>query len=123
MGMYVAVRGWLEVDHRQRPEVEQIIRAHDDGQYSGGWAFPAAPFNWTLYVFYGGDLRESGVDWLRDQVSELARLTPVDADEDLPAGFFLLSDERQRSTAWTIRDGTLAEAPAPPGLHWFAHRP
>lgn len=121
--MYVSVRGWLELDHRQRPQVERIIDAHRDGFYSGGWAFPAAPFNWSLYVFYGGDLRESAIGWLRDQVSELARVPPVDDDQDQPAGLFLLSDERQTSALWTVRDGRLDETPAPPQLRWFAQRP
>jgi hypothetical protein len=50
-------------------------------------------------VFYGGDLRESAVASFRDLVAELARLAPVDEDLDIPAGFFLLSDERQQSTS------------------------
>jgi hypothetical protein len=41
----------------------------------------------------------------------------------MPAGFFLLSDERQRSTAWTIRDAGLLESAAPQELRWFAQRP
>jgi len=122
MAMYVSVRGWLEVDHQQRSLVEQIIEAHRDGHYSGGWGFPTAPFNWQLYVFYGGDLRESAVGWLRDQVSEIARLPPVDDDQDMPVGFFLLSDERQTAVAWTIRDGRLDEAAAPTDLHWLTER-
>jgi hypothetical protein len=123
MGMYVAVRGWLEVDHAQRQQVERILAEYGEDAYAGGWAFPGKPFNWTLYVFYGGDIRESAVASLREQVAELARLEPVDADLDMPVGFFLLSDERQRSTSWTVRDGQVLEARAPAGLHWFAERP
>ncbi|WP_033442026.1 hypothetical protein [Saccharothrix sp. NRRL B-16314] len=122
MGMYVAVRGWIEFDHGQRPLVEEIVSGHGDG-YAGGWAFPAAPFNWTAYVFFGGDIREAAVASLRDRVAELARLDPVDDDLDMPAGFFLLSDERQRSVAWTVRDGRVVETPAPAELRWFARRP
>lgn len=121
--MFVAIRGWLELDHRQRPQVEQIIEAHHHEMYSGGWAFPVAPFNWQLYLFYGGDLRESAVGWLRDQVSEIAELPPTDDDHDRPAGFFLLEDERQTSVAWMIRDGRLDQLRPPPELHWFALRP
>jgi hypothetical protein len=123
MGMYVSVRGWLEVDRQQGQQVEKVIDRHRHDLYSGGWAFPAAPFNWTLYVFYGGDLRESELGWFRDQLSELATLPPVDDDLDLPAGLFLLSDERQTSTLWTVRNGQVDETPAPPDLHWFALRP
>jgi hypothetical protein len=121
--MYVAVRGWLEVDHKQREQVEQIVARHGQDAYPGGWAFPVKPFNWTLYVFYGGDIRESAVAPFRDLVAELARLAPVDEDLDMPDGFFLLSDERQQATAWTIRDGKLIETLAPAELRWFAERP
>ncbi|MEV6270913.1 hypothetical protein AB0L64_27370 [Kribbella sp. NPDC051936] len=123
MGMYVAVRGWLEVDHKQRQQVEQIVAKYGQHAYAGGWAFPVKPFNWTLYVFYGGDIRESAVASFRELVAELARLAPVDEDLDMPAGFFLLSDERQQSTSWTIRDGQLIETLAPAELRWFGERP
>lgn len=33
-------------------------RGHHRDVYSGGWAFPAAPFNWTLYLFCGGNIQE-----------------------------------------------------------------
>ena len=123
MGMYVAVRGWLEIDDEQRTAAERIIARHQDGFYSGGWTFPVKPFNWSLYLFYGGDIREVSVGWLYEQVAELARMDPVDEDNDMPAGFFLLSDERQRSFSWTIRDAQVIESVAPAELHWFAHRP
>jgi hypothetical protein len=56
VGMNASVRGWLEADHRQRQAVEPVIAAAHRDLYSGGWAFPKLPFNWTLYVFYGGDI-------------------------------------------------------------------
>lgn len=121
--MYVAVRGWIEVDHKQRQQVEQILARYSQDSYASGWAFPTKPFNWRLYVFYGGDIRESAVASFREQVAEVARLEPVDDDLDMPAGFFLLSDERQQSTSWTIRDGQLIETLAPAELHWLAERP
>jgi hypothetical protein len=68
MGMYVAVRGWLEFDHKQRQRVEETVAKYSWDAYSGGWAFPVQPFNWTLYVFYGGDIRESAVASFREQL-------------------------------------------------------
>lgn len=123
MGMYVSVRGWLEFNHEQREQVERILAKHGDDAYAGGWALPVRPFNWTLYVFYGGNIRELAVASFREQVAELARLGPVDDDLDMPAGFFLLSDERQQSTSWTVRDGLVVDALAPTELRWFAERP
>jgi hypothetical protein len=113
MGMYVSVRGWLEVDHRQREAIEAIIAAAYRDLYSGGWAFPARPFNWTLYVFYGGDIREAELPWLRDQVGQMAALPPADDDGDTPVGLFLLSDERMTAGIWEIRDRTIHDRPSP----------
>ncbi|MEV6712087.1 hypothetical protein AB0M48_08580 [Lentzea sp. NPDC051208] len=118
MGMYVGVRGWVEFTHEQREAVEQVLAARHHDLYSAGWAVPTRPFNSTLYVFYGGDIREQSADWLRAQVAELARL--VDADGDRPVGFFLLTDERREATAWTVRNGEVHEGAAPVELRGFA---
>jgi hypothetical protein len=118
MGMYVSARGWLEADHGQRKAIEAIIEAVHDDLYSGGWAFPVRPFNWSLYVFYGGDIRQSGVPWLRNQVSLIAALPPENDDGDMPAGFFVLTDERGDLTAWEVRDGQVHDRPAPE-LTWL----
>ncbi|USX51645.1 hypothetical protein [Lentzea sp. HUAS12] len=114
MGMYVGVRGWLEFAQEQRAAVEEVLAAHRHDPYSDGWSVPVRPFNWTLYVSYGGDVRESSVDWLRSQVAELARLR--DSEGDAPAGFFLLTDERERATAWFVKDGAVREGAAPAGF-------
>jgi hypothetical protein len=113
MGMYVSVRGWLEVGHRQREDVEAVIAAARRDLYSGGWAFPERPFNWTLYVFYGGDIREDVLPWLLKQVQDMAALPPVDDDGDMPVGLFVISDEQAQVSAWEVRDGTVRERPAP----------
>lgn len=116
--MYVSVRGWLEIAFPQRVTAEQIIQRHRHDPYSGGWAFPAAPFNWTLYLFYGGDIQESDVPWLREQVAELAAMPAVDEDGDRTRGLFLVNDERGTAEVWQIRDGTLHERSAP-DLEWL----
>ncbi|MFI5836129.1 hypothetical protein ACIA5A_20895 [Micromonospora sp. NPDC051300] len=118
MGMYASVRGWLEIDFKQRSAAEEIIRRHHDDLYSGGWAFPTAPFNWTLYLFYGGDIREARLPWLRAQLDELAAMRPVDEDGDRPVGLFLVSDERGGATGWEVRAGRIREE-ATPSLSWL----
>ena len=40
MGMYVAVRGWLEFDHKRLLQVKQILAKYSPDAYAGGWAFP-----------------------------------------------------------------------------------
>jgi hypothetical protein len=118
MGMYVGVRGWIEFTHEQREAVEEVLATHHHDLYSAGWAIPSRPFNSTLYVFYGGNIREQSVDWLRTQVAELARL--VDFEGERPFGFFLLTDEWQQATAWTVQDGDVHEGAAPAELRRFA---
>lgn len=117
--MYVSVRGWLELDFAQRPDAERIIEASADGHYSGGWGWPAQPFNWTLYLFYGGDVRDSAVADLRAQVQRLADLPPVDEDDDRPRGMIMVTDELGHALWRQIRDGSVLDAPAS-GLDWLA---
>src|SRR5689334_1311633 len=119
MGMYVSVRGWIELDHKQRQSAEQIIEQAHDGHYSGGWAFPIKPFNWTLYLFYGGDVREPALPEIRDQIERLASLPPVDSDGDSPRGLFIVTDEGDNVERREIRGGsihthTAAEQMVPP---------
>ncbi|WP_430785718.1 hypothetical protein [Actinoplanes sp. G11-F43] len=121
MGMYTSIRGWLEIDHAQRGAAEAVIARHHHELYSGGWAFPVKPFNWTLYLFFGGDIRDGAVDWFRAQVRELAALTPIDDDGDRPDGMFLLTDEYGTAVTWHVRDGAVTEGPAG-SLRWFAGR-
>ncbi len=118
MGMYASARGWLEIAFEQRNTAEGIIRRHHDGHYSGGWAFPTAPFNWTLYLFYGGDVREGELPWLRTQITELAAMPPIDEDGDRPAGLFLITDERGKAVMWQVRNGSVEEIPAT-SLSWL----
>ena len=105
MGIYVSIRGWLECDKQQLAAIEQIITTHDDGFYTGGWSLPRKPFNWTCYLFYGGDLREQEVDWMLGQLREIAQIPASDADNDLVSGLFLASHEETGASEWQLRDG------------------
>jgi hypothetical protein len=111
--MYASVRGWLEIGFEHRVAAERIIERNRHDLYSGGWAFPSAPFNWALYLFYGGDIREGELGWLREQITELAAMPAVDEDGDRPVGLFLVTDERGNADIWQIRDGTVHQRPAP----------
>jgi hypothetical protein len=68
-------------------------------------------------VFYGGDIREAELPWLREQVESMAALPPADDDGDMPVGLFVLSDERATVSVWEVRDGRVHERPAPE-LEW-----
>ncbi|WP_221329299.1 hypothetical protein [Actinoplanes sp. L3-i22] len=120
MGMYASIRGWLEIDFAQREAAEGIIERHRHELYSGGWAFPVRPFNWSLYLFYGGDIRQGEVPWLREQVEQLARMTPVDEDDDWPRGLFVVTaEEGAGASMWQVREAAVTEVPAP-GPFWLA---
>ncbi|BCJ64100.1 hypothetical protein [Polymorphospora rubra] len=118
MATYAFVRGWLQIAFEQRTTAEKIIDRNRHPLYSGGWAFPSAPFNWTLYLFYGGDIRQPELPWLREQIAEMAAMPPIDDDGDRPTGLFLVTDEQGRADTWQIRNGALNERPAP-DLSWL----
>jgi hypothetical protein len=119
MGMYASVRGWIELDHKQRRQAEQIIEQAQDDPYSGGWGFPARPFNWTLYLFYGGDVREQALPQIRAQIERLAFLPPADEDGDRPRGLFVVTDERGNAERWEIQEGSVFTHAAP-DFGWLA---
>ncbi len=73
------------------------------------------------YVFYGGDLREAYLPWLREQVASMATLTPADDDGDLPIGLFVISDERAAVDVWEVRDGMVHERRSPE-LAWVSRQ-
>jgi hypothetical protein len=87
MGMYASVRGWLEAGHQQREAFEAVIAEARRDLYSGGWAFPERPFNWALYVFYGGDIRQAELPWLREQVERMAALLPPTTTATCRSGY------------------------------------
>ncbi|MFC5183473.1 hypothetical protein [Actinomadura harenae] len=119
MGTYASIRGWIELDVSQRQRAEQIIQTHDDGFYSGGWGWPNKPFNWTLYLFYGGDVRVASVPEIREQVERLAQIMPrEEGDEMTPRGFFLVTDELGHTETWHIEDGAVVSHPTTE-LRWL----
>jgi hypothetical protein len=47
----------------------------------------------------------------------MAALPPADDDRDMPAGLFVISDERAAVSVWEVRDEAIRDRPAP-GLLW-----
>ncbi|WP_328394956.1 hypothetical protein OHS70_07545 [Streptomyces sp. NBC_00390] len=112
MGTYVSIRGWLECDETQLAAVQEIISSHEDNHYTNGWGAPRQHVNWTHYIFYGADMRESALDWFTDQIREIARIPASDDDGDLVQGLFLAGREGDGTTEWQVRDGQLFITPA-----------
>jgi hypothetical protein len=119
MGVYVSVRGWLECDGKQLTAVQEIISSHADDHYSGGWSTPRRQVNWTNYVFYGADIRESALDWFTNQITEIARIPASDDDGDRIQGLFLARHEVEGTTEWQVRDGRLVMSPADTRHHYL----
>ncbi|CAL9574115.1 hypothetical protein SUDANB120_04910 [Streptomyces sp. enrichment culture] len=119
MGVYVSVRGWLECDETQLAAIQEIISSHADDHYSHGWTTPRRQVNWTRYVFYGADIRESALDWFTDQLGEMAQIPASDEDGDLVRGLFLAGHEAGGGTEWQVRDGRLAVSPAGAGHRYL----
>lgn len=64
-------------------------------------------------MFYGGDIREDELPWLREQVERTAALSAVDGDGDMAVGLFVLRDELAAVRVWEIRDGMVHDRPGP----------
>ncbi|MGW7436975.1 hypothetical protein [Streptomyces sp. NPDC054849] len=118
MGVYVSVRGWLECDGTQLAIVQELIASHADDHYSLGWSTPRQQVNWTHYIFYGADIRESAVDWFMNQLREIAQVPASDDDGDLVRGLFLASHEVDGTTEWQVREGRLVVSSAD-GRHQY----
>ena len=116
MASYSLVRGWIECSFEEVFAIKEIVSAHwkiaDDYQieadsaslYHQGWFFPVAPFNWVSLVFYGGNVGNLAVPFLKDCMSKIAG-SGLDVN-----GLFHVDDEDGSSTkAWLIREGKLVE--------------
>lgn len=123
MGMYIAVRGWLEIDGEQREQVREVIDGYRDHACHRDWIFPRST-GWGYCIFYGASLREGEEVELRELVAELALLPSVDDYfDDRPAGQFLLRDERQHSWMWVVHKGGIQDVPPPQAVHDMLIRP
>lgn len=121
--MYIAVRGWLEIDKEQRDQVRDVIEGYRDHACYHGWIFPEST-GWGYCIFYGTSFREGREVELRELVAELARLPSVDDYfGDRPAGQFLLCDERQQSWMWVVHKGVIQDVPPAQALHEMTIRP
>jgi len=118
MGRYAGVRGWLECEHSEVPQLREAIHAASAAggppesaaaRYLKGWVFPETGFNWTAYVFYGGDVRCEFVDWLEAQVLAAARSLP-DVE-----GWFRVDVEDGESVWWEVCNGGISVHPVEGG--------
>src|SRR3954466_3500468 len=82
MGYYFALRGWLEMEHKDfaavRDKVHALRASYPDGSqealYMSGWCWPEKGINWTCYVFYGADVKAQGLKLLEDVLDAVVAL-------------------------------------------------
>jgi hypothetical protein len=111
VGVYVSVRGWVDCSDGQETLIQEIVDRYDDGFYSRGWSIVRGP-NETACVFYYGTVHEQAVEWLLDQVRNVASLPPPIDVEDRVRGLFFAHHELNGMQEWQVRDGQLFIEPA-----------
>lgn len=104
------MQGWLDCPEGQERLVKDIVDRYDDGSYSQGWSIVTGP-NDTVCVFYCGYIRESALEWLHDQLREIAGLPPPIDIEDRIRGLFFALHEGKGTQEWQVRDGQLLIEP------------
>ncbi|MCI9079895.1 MAG: hypothetical protein HFH68_13430 [Lachnospiraceae bacterium] len=116
MAKYVSVKGWLECEYSQIKEIKKIIDNYKTRTnmgsifssenmefYNKGWRYPEEIINWTAYVFYGADIKESYLEFIQDEIKEiLKKITYID-------GMFFFYYEEGEIKYWKIIDSKMKE--------------
>lgn len=111
MGVYVSVRGWVDCYDGQETLVQQIVDRYDEPFYSRGWSVVVGP-NRDVCVVYCGTIREQSVEWLLNQLRDIATLPPPIDVDDRVRGLFFANHEETGTQEWQIRDGRLVIKPS-----------
>lgn len=115
MGKYISIRGWFECEEHDVSKVKEInmkfTENYSDTElnyntrklYQLGWVYPENQVNWTTYIFYGADIREYHLGFIKEQISEIAVIPEI-------TGYFLIDDhEGEQKLCWQVFDGHLVE--------------
>lgn len=115
MGKFVSVSGSLICNDNQFDLIKKIISSYDNSRltlskeeinlYNSGWLFNHNEFNWSRYIFYGGDIKESGVDYIKSQVNEIiTKLKLLDSEEDreIEGIFYFNPEDNDKYLIWKL---------------------
>ena len=69
MGYFYSLRGWIQTDLENLDSVKERIKAlqqsyitdNQEQLYMQGWCWASEQINWTGYIFYGRDVKASGL--------------------------------------------------------------
>ena len=116
MAMYTSVTGWLGCEHSQVEEIRKIISGCEFSTefeyimdyetrkfYNKGWCFQKEGINWTAYVFYGADIKDYCVDFIKTEIKEIA------GKIDEVNGLFLFQHEEGEIICWKIVESNITE--------------
>lgn len=116
MAKYISVRGWIECDNIQIHTIKRIISNYelrvDFGSiidyesiklYNKGWCYPKEIINWTTCIFYGADVKEYCLDFIKNEIKEI--LKEIEEIE----GMFILKYEEGERRCWKIVDAQIIE--------------
>lgn len=117
MANYITIKGWLQCEYEQvetiRKNMQTCIKdcglyAMNNEQvtcYSSAWVFPQKPLNWSAFIFFGADIKNYAVSFVKYQV-ESALIN------DEITGYFELEyefEDLDKKTVWRIERKKIEE--------------
>ena len=116
MSKYVSVKGWIECDSTQIEGIRKIILNYESRAdfgniidcktiefYNKGWCYPNENINWTAYIFYGADVKEYCLDFIKEEIKEILTVnTEIE-------GKFFFDYEEGEVKCWEIVDSQIVE--------------
>ena len=120
MSRFIFISGSLLCDSEQVSFIKEILPltvavasdyqlTHEEAVlYLEGWSFPEPRVNWGSFVFFGGSMKNNGVDYLLYQICYCAEeLKKSGLEEKGLEGCFYLMDEEVDRFLWEIREDKL----------------
>ena len=80
--------------------------------YLKGWIFPDIIINWMRYVFFGADVQEYAVDFIKEQILLVIEVIKGQGDKEensIDGFFYITPEDSNNSYCWIIRDNKLFE--------------
>jgi hypothetical protein len=80
-----SIRGWIECEYKDVEKIKDVVNSFKSKHkeyslekevadlYLSQWKFPEKEMNWTAYVFYGGDIKDSNFNFIEDVIKEISK--------------------------------------------------
>jgi hypothetical protein len=110
MGIFVKIRGWIEVNDAQMPQVRQAVANASElvNAYASAWCFSAG-YNGSAFAFFGAAVREQALPDFEHLVRSIGETISVPDEPyvDFPEGVFHIQHEFDHVPAvvWRFADG------------------